>query len=94
MGHKELAKKNYKKFHKRSTEKETNVSFVMPRALTYLGAGNAIEYVSDKILPGKKRTGRLYRHKFGSGVKIYLHPNRDWILIHGGNFRVTDWMRG
>lgn len=65
----------------------------MPNALTFLGDGAAIEYRSDKKLGDRPRAKRLYRHKFGSGVKIFLHPNRKWILISGGKFRVTDWMR-
>lgn len=94
MSHKQLAKKNYEKFHKRKIEKETAIQFTMPKALTFLGVGAAIEYRSDKALPGRSRKIRHYRHKFGSGVKIYLHPNKKWILVGGGNFRVTDWMRG
>lgn len=65
----------------------------MPKALTCLGNLFAIEYVSEKKLNGSHKP-RLYRHKAGSGVKIYLHPDRKWILISGGKFRVTDWMRG
>lgn len=83
---------NFKKFHGRTPDKVTGVEFTMPKALTFLGKGLAIEYESDKPLNGKRRA-RVYRHKFSSGVRIYLHPNRRWILVSGGKFRVTDWMR-
>lgn len=87
------AKKNYEKFHGRPVQKTTAIQFTMPRALTFLGDGAAIEYKSDKKLGRLSNKKRLYRHLFGPGVKIYLHPNRKWILISGGKFRVTDWMR-
>lgn len=86
------SKKNYEKFHGRPVQKVSAINFTMPKSLTFLGDGEAIEYVSDKKLHGQHKK-RLYRHKFGPGVKIYLHPNRKWILITGGKFRVTDWMR-
>ncbi len=85
--------KNFKTFHGRKPEKFSGVTFTMPQSLTYLGDLAAIEYTSDKRLQGTFKK-RLYRHKAGKGVKIYLHPNRRWLLISGGNFRVTDWMRG
>ena len=93
ISHKEKAVQNFKRFHGRAPEKRTAIRFTMPKRLTFLGGGIAIEYESDKILHGQRKP-RLYRHKFGSGVKIYLHPNRQWLLVGGGNFRVTDWMRG
>ena len=96
-GHKREAVENHKKFFGRAVERETRIEFTMPKALTLLGEGAAIEYRSDKELKQRGRTAlrkkRLYRHVFGPGVRIYLHPNRRWILISGGNFRVTDWMR-
>jgi len=94
MRHAVKALKNYERFHKRKTEKKTAIRFTMPKALTYLGSGFAIEYKSDKVLAGKKRATRTYRHVFGPGVKIYLHPDQKWILVGGGRFKVTDWMRG
>lgn len=93
MGHKERAQKNYKKFHGRTVQNIRSFDFTAPKAVTFLGRGHAIEYTSDKILPGRGRKNRLYRHKFGSGVNIYLHPNGKSLLILGGKFRVTDWMR-
>lgn len=87
------AVENFHRFHGRKPEKLSGVSFTMPRQLTYLGELAAIEYVSDKKLKGTFKK-RLYRHKAGPNVKIYLHPNGRWLLISGGNFRVTDWMRG
>lgn len=88
------AKKNFKRFHGREVEKETAINFTMPKELTFLGDGFAVEYKSDKRITGRPRKSRIFRHLFGRGVKIYLHPGRKWILIGGGNFRVTDWMRG
>lgn len=93
MQGKSNATKNFQKFHGRNPEKFDSIDFTMPRELTFLGTLEAIEYTSDKKLRGTFKK-RLYRHKAGRGVKIYLHPNRRWILISGGNFRVTDWMRG
>lgn len=87
------AVKNFSRFHGRKPEKFSGVTFTMPRSLTLLGECAAIEYTSTKKLQGTFKK-RLYRHKTGPGVKIYLHPNRKWLLISGGQFRVTDWMRG
>lgn len=87
------AVKNYRRFHRKNVEKVTRVNFSAPKALTYLGDGRAIEYESDKPLKGERKK-RVYRHAFGRNVKIYLHPNGKWIMITGGKFRVTDWMRG
>lgn len=64
----------------------------MPRALTFLGDGVAIEYASNKKLNGTNAP-RTYRHKFGKSVKIYLHPNKRVLIVMGGRFSVTDWMR-
>jgi len=65
----------------------------MPQSLIYLGNLYAIKYESTKALSGRHRL-RLYEHKTGPGVKIYLHPNGRTLIITGGKFRVTDWMRG
>ncbi len=93
VDHKNAAKTNFQKFHGRAPSKFTSIDFTMPKSLTYLGTLNAIEYVSDKKLQGSFKK-RLYRHKAGPGVKVYLHPNGKWVFISGGKFRVTDWMRG
>lgn len=98
--HAATARKNFAAFHARPVSKKSAIEFTMPRALTFLGQGFSVEYLSDKrngprnkTKTGKFKTNR-YRHLFGPGVKIYLHPNKRWILIGGGKFRVTDWMRG
>lgn len=65
----------------------------MPKSLTFLGNCYSIKYESTKKLNGTHRL-RLYEHKTGPGVKIYLHPNGKTLFIQGGKFRVTDWMRG
>lgn len=91
-GHVRKAVQNFRKFHGRVPDRQTSIEFSMPKGLTYLGVAIAIEYESDKLLRGVRKP-RLYRHKFGKSVKIYLHPNRKWILVGGGRFRVTDWMR-
>lgn len=89
---------NYKRFHGRDPEalasgKFGSFSFTMPKSVTFLGTAYAIEYESTKKLSGIHRN-RLYRHKMGPGVKIYLHPDGKSLIITGGKFRVTDWMRG
>jgi hypothetical protein len=93
MKHASQAVKNYQKFHKRPPAKSAYVDFTPPKALTYLGNLLSISYQSTK---GFKRSfkPRGYKHDAGPGVKIYLHPNRRWLLIAGGRFHVTDWMRG
>lgn len=65
----------------------------MPKSVTYLGTVYSIKYESTKKLYGTHHK-RLYEHKTGPGVKIYLHPNGKSLIITGGKFRVTDWMRG
>ncbi len=65
----------------------------MPKTLTYLGTCYSIKYESTKKLSGTHRL-RLYEHKMGRGVRLYLHPDRRTLIVKGGSFRVTDWMRG
>lgn len=93
MGHKEKAIKNFKRFHDRNPKKFGSFQFTMPLSVTYLGALHSIKYESTKRLAGTHRL-RLYEHRSGPGVKIYLHPNGKSLIITGGRFRVTDWMRG
>lgn len=83
----------YKKFHGKSPGRFGSVDFTMPKSLTFLGTVYSIKYESTKKLSGTHRL-RLYEHKTGPGVKIYLHPNGRTLIISGGRFRVTDWMRG
>ena len=58
-----------------------------------MGEGVAIEYRSDKNLPGKPRENRVFCHKFGAGVKVYCDPKGKTVLIFGGRMKVTDWIR-
>lgn len=92
MAH-EKSIRQYQTFHGQRPRKLGGLDFTMPRSLTYLGDAFAIEYESSKTLNGTAKR-RLYRHKVGAGVKIYLHPDGKTLLIRGGKFRVTDWMRG
>lgn len=93
MGHKEKAIRNFKRFHGRNPNKFGAFNFTMPKSVTFLGHVYSIKYESTKRLAGTHRL-RLYEHKTGPGVKIYLHPNGRSLIITGGRFRVTDWMRG
>ncbi len=85
--------KAFKKFHGRAPDKINHVDFSPPKSLIYLGKVKAVEYESDKKLHGTHKP-RLFRHKCGSGVSLLAHPNGKWVLIHGGKFRVSDWLRG
>lgn len=91
--HVKKAVRNYARFHGRTPRKLGGIEFTMPKSLTYLGDLYSIKYESDKKLAGTHKI-RLYEHKTGPGVKIYLHPNGKSLIITGGKFRVTDWMRG
>jgi hypothetical protein len=84
---------NFKRFHGRTPRQLGGFSFTMPKSVTYLGNLYSIKYESTKKLGGTHRL-RLYEHKTGPGVKIYLHPDGKSLIITGGKFRVTDWMRG
>lgn len=87
------AVKNFKRFHGRTPERTSGFSFTMPKSVTYLGDAYSIKYESTKRLNGVHKL-RLYEHKMGKGVKIYLHPDGKSLIVTGGKFRVTDWMRG
>lgn len=91
--HKKRAIRNFKRFHGRAPRKFGGLEFTMPRSVTYLGNLYSIKYESTKQLAGTHRL-RLFEHRAGPGVKIYLHPNGRSLIITGGRFRVTDWMRG
>lgn len=87
------AVRRYKTFHGNAPSRRSSIGLTVPRAVTYLGDVFAIEYESTKKLAGSHRL-RLYRHKVGRGVKMYLHPDGKTLIIRGGRFRVTDWLRG
>lgn len=82
----------YRKFYGKNPTKKGRVNIPFPRAVVCLGAGVAVEYRSDKKLDGTFKK-RLYRHKFGAGVKVYTDPKGKAIYITGGRMRVTDWIR-
>jgi hypothetical protein len=86
------AVKRFKTFHKKAPNRIGSVDFRIPKALVYLGKGVAIEYLSDKFALGSRRE-RLYRHKFGAGVKLYTCPQGRKLFVFGGRLRVTDWLR-
>ncbi len=83
----------FKRFHGRAPQKLTHIQFTAPKSVTFLGTVHTITYESTKKLYGTHHA-RLYTHRMGSGVKIFLHPDGRTLLIKGGRFRVTDWMRG
>lgn len=85
----------FEKFHGRRPDRLARIPFEQPKQLVYLGRGVAIEYESDKPDPRRKRSEKtsVYRHKLGAGVKIYCDPRGKMVLVLGGRFRVTDWMR-
>ena len=89
---KNAAIKRFKAFHKRSPDKIGSIDFNMPKALVYLGKGVAIEYRSDKFAMGS-RADRLYRHKFGPGVKLYTDQAGRKLYVFGGRLQITDWLR-
>lgn len=89
----EAAKARAGKFHGRPGRVVSKTTFEVPTALVLMGEGVAIEYKSDKNLPGKPRASRVYRHKFGAGVKVYCDPKGQTILVFGGRMKVTDWIR-
>jgi hypothetical protein len=91
--HLKKAIKNYKKFHGGNPERLSSFQFSTPKSVTFLGWLYSIKYESTKKLSGVHRM-RLYEHKTGPGVRIYLHPDGKSLIITGGKFRVTDWMRG
>lgn len=88
------AASNYRRFHAREIQRRSKAEIpATPKAVTLLGNAVAVEYSSTKTHQGSNKR-RVYRHKMGPGVKIYLHPNRKVLYVTGGKFRVTDWMRG
>jgi len=90
----EKAIKRYAKFHGRNPDKAKSINLVYPKVLIYLGSGVAIEYKSNKAARGVPKGKHIYRHKFGSGVKIYTDKQGRTLFVLGGKFRITDWMRG
>lgn len=89
------AQKNFKKFHGKTSEKTFFLSIPDQalKNLTYLGKGYSVDYLSTKKFKGTHKE-RHYTHKLGAGVKIYVTGDKKFLIIGGGNFRVTDWMRG
>lgn len=87
--------KAFKKFHgKMPTGFGSSVNFPeRVTALVYLGEARSIDYDSAKKLNGSHKL-RAYRHKFERGVRLYTTPDRRWLVVGGGKFRVTDWLRG
>lgn len=85
----------FKKFHAKAPTKIVKESVSIdgwPDALVFLGKGHAVEYKSDKLAHGE-RVQKLYRHKLGRQVNFYTDPDGKMLIIFGGKFRVTDWLR-
>ena len=87
------AKARAGKFHGRPGRVVAKTDFEVPSALVYMGEGVAVEYRSDKKVGGRSVGSRVYRHKFGRGVKIYCDPKGRTIFVFGGRLVVTDWIR-
>jgi hypothetical protein len=86
------ALERFRKFHGRPADRVTTVDFKCPKSLVFVGEGVAVEYRSDKEYRGPRRK-RVFRHRFGKGVRVYTDPTGRWLFIAGGKFRVTDWLR-
>ena len=86
------AVRRFAKFHGRAPDKVSSISIPYPKSLVYLGQAVAIEYASNKLAMGARRS-RVYRHLFGAGVKLYTDPGGKALYVIGGRFRVTDWLR-
>jgi hypothetical protein len=87
--------KRFQKFHAKAPTKIVKESVRIagwPKALVFLGQGHAVEYKSDKLAHGE-RVQKLYRHKLGRAVNFYTDPDGQMLIIFGGKFRVTDWLR-
>lgn len=85
----------FKNFHAKAPTKIVSESVNIerwPEALVFLGKGHAVEYKSDKLAHGE-RVQKLYRHKLGRAVNFYTDPDGKMLIIFGGKFRVTDWLR-
>lgn len=82
----------FREFHGRRPDRATKIDLPFPRSVVFLGEAVAVEYRSDKLALGSRKT-RTYRHKFGRGVKIYADPEGSTLYVKGGRFKVTDWMR-
>jgi hypothetical protein len=93
MSEKAEALKRYRKFHGHEPRKYSTINIPYPRILVCLGKGVAIEYESDKKDKNVPTGKNEYRHKFKQGVKIYTDKKGKILIITGGKFRVTDWMR-
>lgn len=90
---KEAALSKAAQFHGRPGKQVAKTDFEVPSALVLMGEGVAVEYQSDKQIPGERREQRVFRHKFGRGVKIYCDPSGETIFVFGGRLKVTDWIR-
>ncbi len=86
------AVRKYEKFHGHAPSKVSEVEIPEIKALVYLGDIVAVEYRSDKMAMGSRKS-RVYRHLFKGGVKLYCDPSGRVGMIHGGKFIVTDWLR-
>lgn len=85
----------YKGFQGRAPKKVTRINIPKIGPIVYLGKGLAIEYQSDKKMHRSdiRPTSRGYRHTFEKGVKIYTEPTGKALIVIGGRFKVTDWLR-
>ena len=85
----------HKRFQGRPAKKCYRLTIPKFGPIVYLGEGLAVEYRSDKKMhrADARATKRSYRHTFGARVKVYTDPKGKALLILGGRFKVTDWMR-
>lgn len=92
------AVKGFEKFHGHAVNRIRRLNLPAMKVLIRLGQAVAVEYSSNKPIGKLSATGRsrsrVYRHLFGPGVELFTDSTRRCLIVTGGKFRVTDWLRG
>lgn len=93
------ALRRHRQFHGTAGRIAGRVAFAYPKRLILIGRAVSVVYVPPRYSAKSFRTRTLrrpgeYIHKFGPSVNVYATDNGKSIILLGGKFRVTDWLRG
>ncbi len=90
------AAKQYRRFHRIGPRRVSKVWLAHPRRVMRIGRITRVSYVPDARSGKQDKKGSLinYYHDFGPGVSGFVSEDGKQLIITGGKFRVTDWLRG
>lgn len=90
------AARQYRRFHRVAPRRVSRIFLAAPRRVMRIGRVTRLNYVPDRGSGKQDAKGKTieYFHDFGPGVQGFVSEDGRQLIITGGRFRVTDWLRG